>query len=103
MPDIGIHICSPGPEIAEQWTALIQRAPANVFMTPAALNAAHATDFAQIHVLLAFDRSAQPERLVGSVGAAGNPHDADRAALPFGAALQLRLSVESGGRSRFRR
>ena len=46
--------------------ALIARAPANVFMHPAALKAAHATGFADIHMLLAWARDgAQPERLVG--------------------------------------
>ena len=34
-------------------------------MHPAALKAAHATDFADIHMLLAWAQDAQPERLVG--------------------------------------
>jgi CelD/BcsL family acetyltransferase involved in cellulose biosynthesis len=65
MPDIGISICSPGPELAGHWITLTRSAAANVFMTPTALNAAHVTGFAQIHVLLAWDRSVLPERLIG--------------------------------------
>jgi CelD/BcsL family acetyltransferase involved in cellulose biosynthesis len=49
----------------EAWESLTERASANVFMHPIALNAAHAADFATIEVLLAWDESAAPKRLVG--------------------------------------
>jgi CelD/BcsL family acetyltransferase involved in cellulose biosynthesis len=65
MHNISVSICSPELDIAGPWSALIRRAPANVFMHPAALQAAHATGVANIHMLLAWARDAQPERLVG--------------------------------------
>jgi CelD/BcsL family acetyltransferase involved in cellulose biosynthesis len=56
-------------EIAHHWSALIARAPANVFMHPAALKAASATHFADIQMLLAWSQDpahgGKPERLVG--------------------------------------
>ncbi len=63
MQKVTVSICSPELDIAEHWAALIARAPANVFMHPAALKAAHATGFADIHMLLAWAQSG--ERLVG--------------------------------------
>jgi CelD/BcsL family acetyltransferase involved in cellulose biosynthesis len=65
MHTVSVSICSPEFDIAGQWSALIQRATANVFMHPAALHAAHATGVANIHTLQAWVRDAQPERLVG--------------------------------------
>jgi CelD/BcsL family acetyltransferase involved in cellulose biosynthesis len=65
MHRISVSIRPPGMDIAERWSALVQRAPANVFMDPIALAAATATGFARIHTLLAWDHGAQPERLVG--------------------------------------
>jgi CelD/BcsL family acetyltransferase involved in cellulose biosynthesis len=65
MQKVSVSICSPELDIADHWTALIARAPANVFMHPAALKAAHATGFADVHMLLAWAQDAQPERLVG--------------------------------------
>jgi CelD/BcsL family acetyltransferase involved in cellulose biosynthesis len=65
MHKVSVSIRSPELEIAEHWSALIARAPANVFMHPAALKAASATGFADIHMLLAWAHDAQPERLVG--------------------------------------
>lgn len=62
---ICVDICPPGPNIAEQWEALARRAAVNVFMNPAALNAACATKFAKVHVLLAWDEGAEPKKLVG--------------------------------------
>lgn len=62
---ITVNICSPDPAIAEPWQDLGGRAEANVFMNPAALAAAAATKFAKIHVLIAVDESAQPNRAVG--------------------------------------
>src|SRR6187455_13241 len=64
MQKITVRICSPELDIAEHWSALIKRAPANVFMHPAALKAAAATGFADIQMLLAWAHGT-PERLVG--------------------------------------
>jgi hypothetical protein len=49
----------------EHWDALAERANVNVFVHPTALHAVQATKFADVCVLLAFDKSAEPERLVG--------------------------------------
>jgi CelD/BcsL family acetyltransferase involved in cellulose biosynthesis len=65
MQTISVTIGSPGPDIAASWAALVARAPANVFMHPAALKAAAATGFADIHMLLAWAHGASPRRLVG--------------------------------------
>jgi len=65
MSEICVDIGSPDLSIAEQWDGLCRRAAPNVFLSPAALNAAHATNFAKIHVLRAWDKSATPDRLVG--------------------------------------
>jgi CelD/BcsL family acetyltransferase involved in cellulose biosynthesis len=65
MDKISVSISSPELEIAEPWSDLIRRAPANVFMHPAALKAAHATGFADIRVLLAWARVGEFQRLVG--------------------------------------
>lgn len=62
---ISVTICPPGQDIAGQWEALVRRAAVNVFMHPAALNAASATGFAKIHVLTAWDEGAEPQKLVG--------------------------------------
>src|SRR3989442_1728718 len=62
---INVNICSPDLDIAAHWEALAKRASVNVFMNPAALNAVHTTKFAKIHVLLAWDASAKPDKLVG--------------------------------------
>jgi CelD/BcsL family acetyltransferase involved in cellulose biosynthesis len=65
MHDVTVSLCSPDLDIGEEWAALSRRAAANVFMNPAALKVAHATDLAQVHVLLAWLRDAHPERLIG--------------------------------------
>jgi CelD/BcsL family acetyltransferase involved in cellulose biosynthesis len=65
MHHVSVSIGSPERDIGEQWSALIRRASANVFMHPAALKAAHATGFADIRMLLAWAKDAQAERLVG--------------------------------------
>ena len=65
MHKVSVSISSPDKEIAEHWSALIARAPANVFMHPAALKVAQATRFADIHMLTAWAGDAQRERLVG--------------------------------------
>jgi hypothetical protein len=65
MHRISVSIRPPGLDIAEHWSELVLRAPANVFMDPVALTAADATGVARIHMLLAWDHGSQPERLVG--------------------------------------
>jgi CelD/BcsL family acetyltransferase involved in cellulose biosynthesis len=62
---IFVTIGVPDLDMTEHWEALARRADANVFLSPAALNAAAATGFAHIHVLLAWDTSVAPNRLVG--------------------------------------
>lgn len=66
MQNISVTIGAPGPDIAASWAALVARAPANVFMHPAALQAAAATGFADIQMLLAWAQGASPQRLVGA-------------------------------------
>jgi CelD/BcsL family acetyltransferase involved in cellulose biosynthesis len=65
MHKVSVSISSPELEIGDHWSALIARAPANVFMHPAALKAAQATHFADIHMLLAWANDAHAQRLVG--------------------------------------
>ncbi len=62
---ISVTIQSPNFELGADWDDLVSRAHPNVFMSPAALRAADATQFSRIHVLLAWDDRAQPRRLVG--------------------------------------
>lgn len=50
---------------AEQWEDLTRRARVNVFLHPAALNAVHTSGFADLRMLLAWDESVTPRRLVG--------------------------------------
>jgi CelD/BcsL family acetyltransferase involved in cellulose biosynthesis len=66
MSRILINICASAPSFGEQWDALTRRAPVNVFMHPAALAAAQETRFAKLHVLLAWDQSLSPHKLVGA-------------------------------------
>jgi CelD/BcsL family acetyltransferase involved in cellulose biosynthesis len=65
MQKVSVSISSPDLEIGDHWSALIARAPANVFMHPAALRAAQATGFADIHMLLAWANEGAAQRLVG--------------------------------------
>lgn len=62
---ISVSICSPNTDLATPWADLALRAQPNVFMHPVALKAAVATGFADIHLLLAWDQSTSPHRLVG--------------------------------------
>jgi len=62
---IFVNIGVPDLDMTEHWEALARRTAANVFLNPAALNAAAATGFAQVHALLAWDTHAVPSRLVG--------------------------------------
>jgi hypothetical protein len=65
MAGVTVTLCSPDQDIAGHWAALSRRAASNVFMNPVALKAAHANNFAHVHMLLAWLRDARPERLIG--------------------------------------
>jgi CelD/BcsL family acetyltransferase involved in cellulose biosynthesis len=65
MGRIEVEIGAPGADIAAHWEKLAARAGANVFMSPAALNAAAATKFAKVHVLHAWTGAADAKKLVG--------------------------------------
>ena len=62
---ISVTIHSPNFELGADWDDLVSRAHPNVFMSPAALRAADVTRFAKVQMLLAWDDSVQPRRLVG--------------------------------------
>jgi CelD/BcsL family acetyltransferase involved in cellulose biosynthesis len=62
---ISVTICSPDLSIAAAWEDLVRRASSNVFMNPAALHAACDTQFAEVHMLLAWEEGASPRKLVG--------------------------------------
>lgn len=62
---ISVTIRSPDLDLTPQWDDLVSRAQPNVFMSPAALKAACDTMFAMVHVLLAWDQSVEPHKLVG--------------------------------------
>jgi CelD/BcsL family acetyltransferase involved in cellulose biosynthesis len=64
-PMISVTIDSPNPDIGPQWDDLIRRASSNVFMNPAALQAASETNFAKIKMLLAWEQGAGQRKLVG--------------------------------------
>jgi CelD/BcsL family acetyltransferase involved in cellulose biosynthesis len=65
MSQIKVTIGPPDQALAGQWDALIRRAPGNVFMNPAALHAAKTADFADVHMLLAWEQADGREELVG--------------------------------------
>jgi CelD/BcsL family acetyltransferase involved in cellulose biosynthesis len=65
MSGIYVEVCAPGADIQALWAELVQRAPANVFMNPAVLNAVHAAQFARVHILLAWRNNAGAKQLVG--------------------------------------
>ena len=60
-----VTINSPNLTIAPYWDDLVRRASSNVFMNPAALTAACETGFADIRMMLAWEKGAEPRRLVG--------------------------------------
>lgn len=62
---ISVTIDSPSLDLGVQWDDLVLRASPNVFMHPAALQAANDTNFARTEMLLAWHVSAGPRRLVG--------------------------------------
>ena len=65
MADLHVEIREPDEDLAPDWHALVGRAPGNVFVDPVGLKAVRDSGFAQPLVLLAWDRSASPARLVG--------------------------------------
>jgi CelD/BcsL family acetyltransferase involved in cellulose biosynthesis len=64
-PMVSVTIDSPNQAIAAEWDDLVRRASSNVFMNPAALQAAGETDFADLRLMLAWERGTAPRRLVG--------------------------------------
>jgi CelD/BcsL family acetyltransferase involved in cellulose biosynthesis len=62
---ISVTIDSPNSDVGPYWDDLVRRASSNVFMNPAALQAASETRFADIRVLLAWDQEAGERKLVG--------------------------------------
>jgi CelD/BcsL family acetyltransferase involved in cellulose biosynthesis len=64
-PMISVTIDLPSQDIGPHWDDLVRRASSNVFMNPAALQAAGATDFAEIQMLLAWEEGAGARKLVG--------------------------------------
>jgi CelD/BcsL family acetyltransferase involved in cellulose biosynthesis len=64
-PMISVTIDSPNPHLGPHWDDLVRRASSNVFMNPAALEAACATGFAGIEMLLAWGEDAGGRKLVG--------------------------------------
>lgn len=62
---ISVSICSPNSDIATAWSDLASRASSNVFMEPTALRVAEASGFADVRMLLAWDDTVAPRRLVG--------------------------------------
>jgi CelD/BcsL family acetyltransferase involved in cellulose biosynthesis len=62
---ISVTICSPDQSIGAAWEDLVRRASSNVFMNPAALHAACDSNFAAVHMLLAWEEGAEPRKLVG--------------------------------------
>ena len=62
---ISVTIDSPNPDIGPHWDDLVRRASSNVFMNPAAIEAARATGFARIEMLLAWEEDARARKLVG--------------------------------------
>jgi Acetyltransferase (GNAT) domain len=64
-PMISVTIDSPSQDIGPHWDDLVRRASSNVFMNPAALRAACATDFADTRMLLAWEEGAGTRKLAG--------------------------------------
>lgn len=64
-PMISVTIDSPNPDIGPHWDDLVRRASSNVFMNPAALQAACATSFADVRMLLAWEEGEGARKLAG--------------------------------------
>jgi CelD/BcsL family acetyltransferase involved in cellulose biosynthesis len=65
MTSVAVSMHSEALDLAGPWDRLVARASGNVFMNPAALNAVHASQFAQMRTLLAWEVDREPRRLVG--------------------------------------
>lgn len=64
-PMISVTIDSPNPDLGPHWDDLVRRASSNVFMNPAAIEAARVTGFAGIEMLLAWEEDGGARKLVG--------------------------------------
>src|SRR5260370_2500434 len=62
---VSVTIDSPNQLNAADWDDLVHRASSNVFMNPAALQAACEADFADVQMMLAWEEGTAPRRLVG--------------------------------------
>jgi hypothetical protein len=62
---ISVTIDSPNSDLGPHWDDLVGRASSNVFMNPAAIDAACATGFARIEMLLAWEEGEGARKLVG--------------------------------------
>jgi CelD/BcsL family acetyltransferase involved in cellulose biosynthesis len=62
---ISVTIDKPNPDVGPYWDDLTRRASSNVFMNPAALQAACETGFADIRMLLAWEEGAGQRILAG--------------------------------------
>jgi CelD/BcsL family acetyltransferase involved in cellulose biosynthesis len=65
MADLDVEIREPDADIAPDWRDLVGRAPANVFVDPVGLEAVRESGFAEPLVLLAWDNTVSPAKLVG--------------------------------------
>ncbi len=65
MADLDVEIREPDADLAPDWRDLVGRAPANVFVDPVGLKAVRESGFAEPLVLLAWDRTESPAKLVG--------------------------------------
>jgi hypothetical protein len=66
---ISVTIDKPNPDVGPYWDDLVRRAPSNVFMNPAALQAACETGFADIRMLLAWEQGAAGQRILAGIWA----------------------------------
>jgi hypothetical protein len=64
-PMISVTIDKPNPDVGPYWDDLARRASSNVFMNPAALQAACGTGFADIRMLLAWEQGGGQRILAG--------------------------------------
>lgn len=65
MPSISVEISDQPVTHADDWERLIRRAPGNVFLHPAALNAVRASRFSRLRTLFAWTTEGDRRELVG--------------------------------------
>jgi hypothetical protein len=82
---VSVTIDSPNQAVAAEWDDLVRRASSNVFMNPAALQAAGETGFADLRMMLAWEEGAAPAG--GGLGDAAVQGGAAMAPFPRGAAV----------------